>query len=103
MAALSGLDSWQFALKKTMGLRNLLVVIDDAWRPEDALALRIGGPNTAYLLTTRIPEVATLFARTGVLRVEELSEEAGLSLLKQLAPAFVSFDRGKVVDLVHAV
>src|SRR5947209_3430101 len=45
-AALSGLDSWQFALKRAMGLRSLLVVIDDAWRPEDALALRIGGPNT---------------------------------------------------------
>jgi tetratricopeptide (TPR) repeat protein/transcriptional regulator with XRE-family HTH domain len=102
MSALSGLDAWQLALKGAIGQRRLLLVLDDAWRPEDALALRIGGPNAAYLLTSRFPEVATVFARTGVLRVEELPEEEGLALLVTLAPAFVSFDRQAAVELVRA-
>jgi hypothetical protein len=36
-----------------IGLRRMLLVIDDAWQLDEALAFKVGGPNCVHLLTTR--------------------------------------------------
>src|SRR6266566_544410 len=54
-------ESWGQALQDAIGLRRLLLVIDDAWTAEDVLTLRVGGPACTYLLTTRQSQVASGF------------------------------------------
>jgi tetratricopeptide (TPR) repeat protein len=72
-----------------IGLRHMLLVVDDAWAVEYALALRLGGPHCAHLVTTRLPEVAVQFAGPGVRQVTELNEVDGLRLMGELAPKAV--------------
>jgi tetratricopeptide (TPR) repeat protein len=66
----------------------MLIVLDDVWKIEDAVALKVGGPGSTYLLTTRFPSVAAAFALRGAVLVPELSEEDGIALLGQFAPEF---------------
>ena len=86
MARLQGLEAWALALRTAIGQRHFLFLIDDAWRVEDALALRVGGLNSAYLLTTRKPPVAISFAGSNVTAVGPLADEDALVLLARLAP-----------------
>ena len=64
-------ESWGQALRAAIGQRRLLLVIDDAWDGEDALAFQIGGERCAHLLTSRLPHVAFAFAGERVLTVPE--------------------------------
>lgn len=82
--------------------RKMLLVIDDAWQVESALACKVGGPNCAHVLTTRLPDVATGFAG-GASKVDELSETDGLALLRQLAPDVVESELTDAQALVQAV
>lgn len=66
-----------------IGLRRMLLVIDDAWRIEDALAFKIGGPNCAHVLTSRLPAIAEQFAGSAVLFVPELDDQQARQLLRQ--------------------
>src|SRR5579862_3560100 len=75
--------SWMRALRAAIGQRRLLLVIDDAWRIEDALALQVGGTHCAHLLTTRLPPLAFAFAREGAFPVAELAAEESVVLLAQ--------------------
>jgi tetratricopeptide (TPR) repeat protein/transcriptional regulator with XRE-family HTH domain len=102
-AGAPSLEALTLAIHSAIGQRRLLLVLDDAWRPEDALACKVGGPGCGYLLTTRFPEVATRFAGARVARVEELPEEEGLALLADLAPAVVDAAPGACRTLVHQV
>jgi hypothetical protein len=43
-------------------MKRMLLVVDDAWDVRAALSFKVGGPNCAHLVTTRIPEVAIRFA-----------------------------------------
>jgi tetratricopeptide (TPR) repeat protein/transcriptional regulator with XRE-family HTH domain len=83
---LSTPQAWARTLRATIGTRRLLFVLDDAWSLEEALACRVGGPQCAYVLTTRLPQLAQSFALTEAHTVETLGEEASLELLRQLAP-----------------
>jgi hypothetical protein len=82
-----------------IGLRRMLLVVDDAWSVEAALTFRLGGPNSVHLLTTRIPEVATRFAARAV-EVKELGRDAGSQLLTELAPEAAAAHPDGVRDLV---
>ena len=64
-ANLSDSEAWAIALRRAIGSRSMLLVIDDAWRLEDALTLKVGGPNCAHLVTTRFPNIATAMAADG--------------------------------------
>jgi len=90
-------------VRSAIGLRRFLLVIDDAWQIEEALIFKLGGPNCATLLTTRLANLAVEFAGRDVYRVEELSEEDGLALLKGFAPAVVKADPQATRDLVKSV
>jgi tetratricopeptide (TPR) repeat protein len=81
----AGPAQWARAVHAAIGLRRMLLVVDDAWTEEAALLFRLGGPNCARLLTTRFPEIAVEFAGDGAQRVEEMTEDEGLALLKAVA------------------
>lgn len=99
--------SWQAddragAIRAMIGTRRMLLVIDDAWRDDDALAFKVGGPNCAYLLTTRIPAVALHFANSGAIVVPELDEMESLELLARFVPNLVSSEPGAACALVQS-
>src|SRR5215472_15068601 len=91
------------ALVAALGRRAMLLVLDDVWRLDDALALWVGGPHCAYLLTTRFPAIAAQLAVDGAMRIEELAEEQSLDLLQRLAPAAVEREAEKTRQLIRAV
>ena len=103
MASLSDSEAWAIALHRAIGSRSMLLVIDDTWRVEDALTLKVGGPNCAHLVTTRFPSIATAVATGGASSIQELSEDNSMSLLRLLAPKVVGREEQKAYDLVHAV
>ncbi|HLG77042.1 MAG TPA: NB-ARC domain-containing protein, partial [Ktedonobacteraceae bacterium] len=79
-------DAWGKALRAVIGSRRMLLIIDDAWSVEDALALQVGGAHCAHVLTTRLPTVAFAFAKEGTQIVPELKTDDGLALLTQFVP-----------------
>jgi transcriptional regulator with XRE-family HTH domain len=103
MANLTNEEAWARAIRTAIGMRRMLLVIDDAWKSEEALAFKVGGPNCAYILTTRIPSVALHFANDGAFTVRELSEEEGLRLLACFAPVIVTVEPGAARALVQSV
>jgi tetratricopeptide (TPR) repeat protein len=74
------------ALHDAIGQRHMLLVIDDAWRAEDALAFELGGPNCAHLLTTRFPDIAHDFAGENTLALQALRDGDALKLFAVIAP-----------------
>ncbi|MGZ3630746.1 MAG: tetratricopeptide repeat protein [Ktedonobacteraceae bacterium] len=102
-ASLSESEAWAIALRRAIGSRSMLLVIDDAWRLEDALTLKVGGPNCAHLVTTRFPNIATAIAADGATILQELGEDEGITLLRMLAPTVIEHEERKAHDLVHAV
>jgi len=82
-------DSWAGSIHDAIGHQRMLLVIDDAWDIVQALAFQVGGPNCAYLITTRFPEIARRFAGEGTRVVRELEDTEGRMLLMRLAPEVV--------------
>ncbi|GHO50804.1 helix-turn-helix domain-containing protein [Ktedonospora formicarum] len=103
MDAANEQGAWVRTIRNAIGLRSLLLVIDDAWSLADATALKIGGPNCAYLLTTRFPEVANFLAFENAITLEEFSEEESLALLRFLAPVMVEQEKQRIQQLIRAV
>ncbi len=97
MACLESVEEWTRALHTRIGTRKMLLVIDDAWTCQEALAFHIGGPNCAYLLTTRIPAVACYFDGASV--VDELNEQESVELLARFVPEIVA----REPDTLHAL
>jgi transcriptional regulator with XRE-family HTH domain len=103
MANVEDETDWARLLRSTIGLRRMLLVIDDAWRSEDALAFKVGGPHCAYVLTTRIPSVALDFANNGATLVRELNDDDGLKLLARFVPDIVATELRTARALVRSV
>lgn len=103
MSTLNGMEAWAVALRRTIGARTMLLVIDDAWTLEDALLLKVGGPNCVHLMTTRYPHIATQVAADGATAIKELSSEEGMMLLRMLAPRVVEYEVQRARELVMAV
>ncbi len=91
------------ALTAAIGNRAMLLVLDDAWTIEGALALKVGGPNCAYLVTTRFPTIAYQIAPDGAVLLQELSAADGMDLLQHLAPRVVNQEHERAAQLVQAV
>ncbi len=102
MALLKGEEERARAIHHVIGTRRMLLVIDDAWKIDEALAFKVGGPNCAYLLTTRIPSVALHFANGGAIVVHELDEEESLKLLARFTPDFVANESGAARALAQS-
>jgi transcriptional regulator with XRE-family HTH domain len=103
MALLKGEEDRARAIHDVIGIRRMLLVIDDAWKIEEALAFKLGGPHCAYLLTTRIPSVALHFANGGTIVVRELDEEDSLKLLARITPDIVANESGAARALAQSV
>lgn len=103
IAQKDGREDRSQAIHEQISTRKMLLIIDDAWNCEDALAFKLGGPDCAYLLTTRIPSVALYFASTSVCGVETLDEKASLSLLARFVPAIVEQEPITMSDLARQV
>jgi tetratricopeptide (TPR) repeat protein/transcriptional regulator with XRE-family HTH domain len=103
MSKLSSLGEWTRAIHAAIGARRMLVVIDDVWRIEDALALEVGGVECTHLLTSRRIEVALQFAGNDTITVQELGEDCGVVLLARHAPAIVNAPLSEVRALVRSV
>lgn len=96
-------ESWGKALHEEIGSRRFLLVIDDAWSVEEALAFQVGGAQCMHVLTTRLPHVAFAFAREGTQVVPELRDADGLALLAHIVPQLVQQDGENALALVRAV
>src|SRR6266705_831977 len=77
-------EAWRQALRAALGTRQMLLVIDNACKAEDALALQAGGPACAHLLTTRFSEVAFAFAQQGAIVVSQLEGGDRVALLQRV-------------------
>ena len=91
------------AIQAALHMRRMLLVVDDAWSVVDALAFQLGGPACGHLATTRLPEVAALFAGDGAVTVGELPHDDGVALLGRLAPEVVATASAEAHHLVEAV
>jgi tetratricopeptide (TPR) repeat protein/transcriptional regulator with XRE-family HTH domain len=96
-------EDWGRALRATIGQRRMLLVIDDAWNIHDALALQVGGPQCAHLLTTRQPQLAFAFAQEQAIALHELSEEDSLALIARFVPQLVQQELEEARVLVREV
>lgn len=99
----ANIEGWQKAITAAIGECRMLLVIDDAWEIGDALAFRVGGPNCAYLITTRFPTIAHRFSQGEAIEVHELDEDDGLRLLERLAPETVRSEPQEARALVQSI
>ena len=95
--------AWERALRSAIGSRQMLLIIDDAWTAEDALALQVGGPQCTHLLTTRQSQVAFVFAQQHTIVVPQLEEADGLALLARYVPQLIQQDPQSAQSLVQAL
>jgi tetratricopeptide (TPR) repeat protein/transcriptional regulator with XRE-family HTH domain len=103
ITAQNSTEEWASTLHSAIGSRAMLLVIDDAWQLEDALALKVGGSHCAHLITTRFPHIATHMTVDGATVIHELNEIESMELLRRLAPEAVDSEAQKAAVLVHAV
>ncbi|HSL46714.1 MAG TPA: tetratricopeptide repeat protein [Anaerolineales bacterium] len=103
MAKLLSIEDRARAIHTTIGMRRMLLIVDDAWESIAASAFKVGGPNCAHLVTTRLYEVAGDFAGKKLIVVHELREEDGIHLLEKLAPDVVKLEPKEALELVRAV
>lgn len=95
--------AWARSIHAAIGERRMLIVIDDVWSVEDALALKVGGVNCVHLITTRRPEIAIAFAGNHVVTVPELNEQDSELVFAQLAPHAIASAPREIRHLVQAV
>ena len=98
IAAMSSLEERQRALREKIGLRRMLLVVDDI--REEASALKLGGPNCAHLCTTRSINAAVAFAPEGFTVVNEMTTTESLALLSKLIPEAIESDPDTARELV---
>ncbi|MCC6457917.1 MAG: tetratricopeptide repeat protein [Caldilineaceae bacterium] len=87
---------------RAIGMQRILIVIDDVWDINFAIALRVGGDNCAHLVTTRLPVVAIDFAGEAT-NVQELDEDNGLALLSEFVPQLLVDEEEMARELVGLV
>lgn len=79
-------------IKRYIGQKRMLVIVDDAWRKEHVAPFREILHRCDLVVTTRSVEVAAelvsgeVTEENGVFRLKELDAEEGLALLSALAP-----------------
>ncbi|GHO41921.1 tetratricopeptide repeat protein [Ktedonospora formicarum] len=96
-------EAWAASIHAAIGQRHILLIIDDVWDFADALALQIGGNNSAHLITTRIPAIARRFSSEGTIIIRELGSNESRLLLTRLAPDAVQSEPQETLALIGAV
>ena len=103
IAGLDRLEDRAKAIHAAIGMRRMLIVIDDVWQAGEGLVFKIGGSNCGYLVTTRLPKVAVEMAGNGAVAVHELDETDGLTLIEGFVPEVVSAEPDEARALVRNV
>jgi transcriptional regulator with XRE-family HTH domain/tetratricopeptide (TPR) repeat protein len=101
-AAENSLNARVRALRDGIGMRRILLVVDDAWETGAALAFKVCGPNCAFLATTRLRDVS-IGIKGKNWNIPELDDDDGLALLAQLAPEAVAQDEDAAQTLAQEV
>ena len=96
-------QAWGRSLRAAMNNRRLLLIIEDAWTAEDALALQVGGPECAHLLTTHLPQIAQAFSEQASIIIPPLEEADALALLACFVPQLVLQDPKGAQALVRTL
>jgi transcriptional regulator with XRE-family HTH domain/tetratricopeptide (TPR) repeat protein len=96
-------EEWARALREAIGERKMLLVIDDAWSADEALACKVGGANCVHLVTTRFPGLAAQLSLERVFTLHELDAGQSMDLLSLLAPQVADIEQHRAQDLVQAV
>ena len=99
----ASIEDMQMALCREIRNRQMLLVVDDAWESEAAIAFKLGGKKCAHLVTTRLREVALDFTKNPITSVCELSEIDGLKLLEIFVPEMVENKPENAKELIQAV
>ncbi len=97
-----GLTERAAAIRAAIGSRRMLLIIDDAWQVESALAFKVGGPNCAYVFTSRLTNVALDLAGERVIKINELDLPRGLDLLAHFTPTLIETAPDEAVKLVRS-
>jgi hypothetical protein len=100
-AQTSNLKEFAVLLSETIGMRSILIILDDVWQLSSALALKIGGPHCVYLLTTRLIPVAVGFSGEHTFQIHELNEEDSFQLLSAYVPHIASSYSSELHYLAH--
>jgi tetratricopeptide (TPR) repeat protein len=91
LAALTTVSARRKRLREALAARPVLVIIDDAWRLDDARAFKVGNEHSAHLVTTRQLQIALEFAesRSRIEAIQELGQTESLDLLSRYVPQLV--------------
>jgi hypothetical protein len=85
--------------------RRALLIVDDAWHASDAVPFKhVGGPRCAVVVSTRFSDVARELASVvsdDIYVLDVLSEDAGVQLLRRVAPRVVSENSEGTRQLVN--
>jgi tetratricopeptide (TPR) repeat protein len=103
MSKLTRIEDWVAIIRVAIGMQRILLIADDVWQIKVAQIFQLGGPNCAYLITTRLPDVAVRFADGGAVEIHELDEDDGLRLLVRLAPEVVKSEPDEARRLTRIV
>lgn len=79
-------------LANVLRKKRALLIVDDVWTTEHAVPFRVGGPQCALLITTRLPSIAKSLATAAhcAYALPVLTDDASLVLLAHLAPTVVA-------------
>lgn len=91
-------QEWRQTLRRLIGGRRMLIIIDDAWSLKDALKCMVG-EQCSYILTTRNARIASSFAEEHAFRVPELNQADGVRLLCRIVPFLAKTE----IDAVHEI
>ncbi len=100
---LHNIEDWVQVLRMSVGSRRMLLILDDVWKAEDVWNLTVGGPNCAYLMTTRFPELAIRYAAQAALPIHELDTQQSREILSHFIPEIVAREPEKIGELIQSV
>lgn len=83
--------------------KRMVLILDDVWQVEHAAPFKVGGRHCAFIVTSRLNDVAEALAPVpgDVYRLSVLSENKALELLNMLAPDAVADHPDEARELVH--
>ena len=90
-------------VRRDLANRRMLIVIDDAWNAGPALALKLGGPHCAHLVTTYLMPVALSFDTDGTVAVPGLSPSDGLTLFARHVPDAARERTEEILGVIEAL
>ncbi len=101
MKDLYDLSSWAKSLRSHIGTRKLLLILDDVWSVEHALALQVGGEQCVHVVTTRLPSLALHFGFQNTVHIPELEDIQGTELLAHYLPHVAQQEPETLHDLIR--